>query len=93
MAARKAPATVSRYVSSVATFHRAAGVANPCDALAIKLALKRMHRELGRDRDHIACRRSGAVRPIMNSFLTTSDQIVGALRHGPPVADHLRLST
>jgi integrase len=48
MAAGKAPATVRRYVSSVATFHRAAGVANPCDALASKLALKRMHRELGR---------------------------------------------
>ena len=48
MAALKAPATVRRYVSSVATFHRAAGVANPCSTLAVKLALKRMHRERGR---------------------------------------------
>jgi hypothetical protein len=32
MAASRAPATVRRYVSSVATFHRAAGVANPCAA-------------------------------------------------------------
>ena len=47
MAASKAPATVRRYVSSVATFHRAAGVANPCAAQAVKLALKRMHRERG----------------------------------------------
>jgi hypothetical protein len=30
MAGIKAPATVRRYVSSVATFHRAAGVASPC---------------------------------------------------------------
>ena len=48
MAASKAPATVRRYVSSVATFHRAAAVANPCEAQAVKLALKRLHRERGR---------------------------------------------
>ena len=48
MAASKAPATVRRYVSSISTFHRAAGVANPCEVLAVKLALKRMHREKGR---------------------------------------------
>jgi site-specific recombinase XerD len=47
MAASKAPATVRRYVSSVATFHRAAAVANPCEAQTVKLALKRMHRERG----------------------------------------------
>ena len=43
MAASKAPATVRRYVSSIATFHPAAAVANPCEAQAVKLALKRMH--------------------------------------------------
>ena len=48
VAASKAPATVRRYVSSVATFHRAAKVANACEAQAVKLALKRMHRERGR---------------------------------------------
>jgi integrase len=48
MAASKAPATVRRYVSSVAAFHRAAAVANPCEAQTVKLALKRMHRERGR---------------------------------------------
>jgi hypothetical protein len=45
MAALKAPATVRRYVSSIATFHRAAGVANPCETQPVKLALKRMHHE------------------------------------------------
>ena len=47
MAANKAPATVRRYVPSVAAFHRAVGVANPCEAQTVKLALKRMHRERG----------------------------------------------
>ena len=47
MATGKATATVRRYVSSVATFHRAAAVANPCEAQTAKLALKRMHRERG----------------------------------------------
>jgi hypothetical protein len=47
MAAGKAPATVRRYVSSFATFHRAAKVANPCEAQAVRLASKRMHRERG----------------------------------------------
>jgi hypothetical protein len=39
---------VRRYVSSVATLHRAAKVAIPCEAQPVKLALlKRMHRERG----------------------------------------------
>ncbi len=48
MAASKAPATIRRYVSSVATFHRAAGLTSPTEALEVKLALKRLHREKGR---------------------------------------------
>jgi integrase len=48
MGASKAPATLRRYVSSVSTFHRAAGAANPCETLTVKLALKRLHREKGR---------------------------------------------
>lgn len=48
MGALKAPATVRRYVSSVATFHRAAGLPGPCEALEVRLALKRLHRAKGR---------------------------------------------
>ncbi len=48
MGAVKAPATVRRYVSSIAAFHRAAGLANPCKADPVRLALKRLHREKGR---------------------------------------------
>jgi site-specific recombinase XerD len=48
MGMTKAPATTRRMVSSVATFHRAAGVPNPCEELEVRLALKRLHREKGR---------------------------------------------
>jgi integrase len=48
MAQAKAPASVRRYVSSIATFHRAARLESPCAAAIVKLALKRMHREKGR---------------------------------------------
>jgi integrase len=54
MATIRAPATIRRYASSVAIFHRAAGVANPGDSLTVKLALKRMHRERGRAQQQAA---------------------------------------
>jgi site-specific recombinase XerD len=41
----KAPATIRRYLSSIATFHRAARLDNPCVAIEVGLALKRLHRE------------------------------------------------
>lgn len=48
MGAVKSPATIRRYVSSIATFHRAAQLLSPTEALEVKLALKRLHREKGR---------------------------------------------
>jgi site-specific recombinase XerD len=54
MAASRAPATVRRYISSIATFHRAAEVANPCDTQTVKLALRRMHRATGRAQQQAA---------------------------------------
>ncbi len=44
----KAPATIRRAVSSIATFHRAAQLASPTEAIEVKLALKRLHRARGR---------------------------------------------
>jgi site-specific recombinase XerD len=41
MAARQAPASIRRAVSSVANLHRAAGLANPDAAPVVTLALKR----------------------------------------------------
>ena len=46
-AAEKRPATIRRYVSSVAHLHRAAGLPVPSDSNAVKLALRRMMREDG----------------------------------------------
>ena len=48
MGEMKAPATVRRYLSSVAAMHRAAGLPNPCADEAVRLALKRLHRVKGR---------------------------------------------
>jgi site-specific recombinase XerD len=67
MAASKAPASVRRYVSSVAIFHRAAGVANPCDTLTVKLALKRMHRERGRAQQQAAPLNDELVRQMLRA--------------------------
>ena len=54
MAAAKKPATVRRYVSSVITFHKAAGLASPTQALEVRMALKRMTRERGTRQDQAA---------------------------------------
>ncbi len=48
LAGRRAPATIRRVVSSVATFHRAAGLPSPAASQAVVLALKRLHRAQGR---------------------------------------------
>ena len=48
MASVRAPATVRRYVSSVATVHKAAGERSPLEHVTVRRALKRMHRRKGR---------------------------------------------
>lgn len=48
MANKKAPATIRRYISSIAVFHRAARLPSPCGDEVVRLALKRLHRERGR---------------------------------------------
>jgi integrase len=67
MAAIKAPATVRRYVSSIAAFHRAADVTNPCAAQAVKLALKRMHNTKGRAQQQAAPLNEGQVRKLLEA--------------------------
>jgi site-specific recombinase XerD len=47
MAETKSPATVRRYVSSIATFHRAAGADNPTTDETVRLALRRMAKANG----------------------------------------------
>ncbi len=47
-AGKRAPATVRRYVSSIATLHKAVELDNPSESVVAKLALQRMHRKYGR---------------------------------------------
>jgi integrase len=65
MAAGKAPATVRRYVASIASFHRAAEVANPCETQAVKLALRRMHNAKGRAQVQASPLNEGAVHKLL----------------------------
>ena len=44
MAERRAPATVRRYVASIAVAHRVLGCTGTLKSPAVRLALKRMHR-------------------------------------------------
>jgi site-specific recombinase XerD len=48
LAATRAPASIRRDVSSIATFHRAAGVGSRTAAPEVTLALRRLHRAKGR---------------------------------------------
>ena len=48
MAEERAPATVRRYVASIAAAHRALGCGRTLKSQAVRLALKRMHRRKGR---------------------------------------------
>ncbi|PWC31413.1 tyrosine-type recombinase/integrase [Azospirillum sp. TSO35-2] len=48
MAEARKPATVRRYVASVASLHRAAGLPSPTEDATVRLAVKRMHRAKGR---------------------------------------------
>ena len=68
MAERRAPATVRRYVASIAIAHRAVGRdGGPGDAV-VKLALKRMYRARGRRQRQA----EGLTWPIRQRLLTTA---------------------
>jgi site-specific recombinase XerD len=79
-AASKAPATVRRYCASLGMFHRAAGVANPCEALAVNLALKRMHNAKGRAQVQPSGLNEGHVRKLL-------DAAPRARKHRNPIRD------
>jgi integrase len=50
-AAGKKPATVKRYVATIARVHVAAGLLNPCSSEAVRLGLKQMGRETSARQD------------------------------------------
>lgn len=73
----KAPATVRRYVSSVATFHHAAGLESPANTMVVKLALKRLHRAKGRSQAQAA----PLVRSILDRMLAAAPDTLIGLRN------------
>ena len=71
----KAPATIRRYVSSIASMHRAAGLPDPCADEVVRLALKRLHRTRGRGRAQAQA--TPLTRDLVDRMLTAADP-------GPP---------
>ena len=65
MAQVRAPATVRRYVSSIATLHKAVQLYNPLQRAGVKLALQRMHRKKGRRQEQV----QGLTWPIRQRLL------------------------
>ena len=61
----KTPATVRRYVSSIATLHKALRQANPLDSASVRFALQRMHRLRGRRQAQV----QGLTWPLRNRLL------------------------
>src|SRR5277367_5653856 len=49
--AGKKPATIKRYVATIARAHTAAGLLNPCSSEAVRLGLKKMGRETSARQD------------------------------------------
>ena len=65
MARVKAPSTVRRYVSSIATLHKALGQTNPLESARVRFALQRMHRLRGRRQAQV----QGLTWPLRNRLL------------------------
>ena len=64
----KAPATVRRYLSSIATMHKAGNVTNSLESAEVKFALQRMHRRKGRRQKQV----QGLTWPLRNSLIEAS---------------------
>ena len=75
MARVRAPATVRRYVSSIATVHKAIRLQNPLESARVKLALQRMHRRKGRRQSQVR----GLTWPLRQLLLQASgDRLIDA---------------
>ena len=71
----KTPATVRRYVSSIATLHRGLRQPSPLDSSSVRFALKRMHRRRGRRQAQVR----GLTWPLRNRLLeATGDRLIDA---------------
>ncbi len=76
MAEVKKPATVRRYVSSIAHQHRAAELDNPAISNVVRLALKRMGNQKGRDQQQA----EGLTRTLVDRMLNAAGLKLGDLR-------------
>ena len=65
MARVKTPATVRRYVSSIAALHKALRQSSPLESAAVRFALQRMHRLRGRRQAQV----QGLTWPLRNRLL------------------------
>ena len=65
MARVKTPATVRRYVSSIAALHKALRQTSPLESVAVRFALQRMHRLRGRRQAQV----QGLTWPLRNRLL------------------------
>ena len=75
MARVKTPATVRRYVSSIATVHKALRQTNPLDSAAVRFTLQRMHRRRGRRQAQV----QGLTWPMRNRLLEAAgDRLIDA---------------
>jgi len=77
MAETRKPATVRRYVSSVATFHRQADLDTPTSTETVKLALRRMARSNGTRQDQVA----PATRDVVDKLIAAAGNRIIDLRN------------
>ena len=71
----KTPATVRRYVSSIATLHKALRQANPLDSASVRFALQRMHRLRGRRQAQV----QGLTWPLRNRLIDVRNRALLAV--------------
>ena len=75
MARVKTPATVRRYVSSIAALHKALRQTSPLESAAVRFALQRMHRRRGRRQAQVR----GLTWPLRNRLLEAAgDRLIDA---------------
>ena len=77
MAADRKPATVRRYVASIAHLHRAADFPTPTASPKVKLAVKRMNRQRGVRQDQAAALN----RPVVNAMIAKAGDRLIDLRN------------
>ena len=76
-AAEKAPATIRRYIASIAHIHRAAELPNPADSDVVRLALRRMARAKGTRQQQAAALN----RPLIDRMITAQPDTPAGFRN------------